>query len=594
MPNLTIEARTFAGLDRMATCSVDGYGLVRWFQRNKYPLMSLEPHATHWLWEDRAFAEALLAEREWYDTQRHEYGLAFDAWRREGIDCLMIKSAGNYPSFPHMSDNIDILFRPEQGRAARDVLRRLGYVEVRNVEEPQKFLFRRFQGGRCVSAIHVHEQIAWFVGFLNDGAVWERKRPAADDPQVCVPSPEDVLLINLSHACYENKVLRLNDVVRVRYALESAGPALDWAYVERTARARGWPEGLAFLLLVYAWVADSLYGDALIPTAVRERLERTAATYPPALRRLEAIRAGTVLDLPLDLSYPFCKRLYYRKILADPRRSVRERLRDVAVTLIWGIKLKSRVRPQAGMLVTVSGPDGSGKTEHARAVVNALRLCELKAEYVWSRGGSTGLVGALHRLRARLGHGTGSPAVGDAIARRRNRLSNPLVRFAWSWIVAADQLTTYYVRAWLPSQLGRIVVCDRFAYDTAVEMGTSIPADARWSRLAISALLKLAPRPGLAYLLDVAPETAQARKPDEAWHADAAGERAAYLELAQNNALRVLSTEGSFDRSNDPLIQETFTAYMADFETWANALFYANPSQKNPLDEIWARGGSLP
>jgi thymidylate kinase len=594
IPDLTAEARAFAGMNRTTAGSVDGSELARWFRRNKYPLMGLAYLTRHWLQGDLAFAEALLAEREWYDTQRREYGIAFDAWRREGIECLMIKSAGNYPSFPHTSDNIDILFRSEQAGAARDVLRRSGYVEVRNVEEPRKFLFRRFHGGRCVSAIHVHEQIAWFVGFLNDEEVWERKRPAADDPQVNVPSPEDAILINLAHACYENKVLRLNDVVRVRHALESAGRELDWVYIERTAEARGWPEGLAFMLLVYAWVADSLFGDALIPSAMRDRLEWRAAEYQPALRRLEAIRANTVLDLPLDLSYPFCKRLYYRKILADPKRSARERLRDVAVTLIWGIKLKSKVRPQAGMLVSVSGPDGSGKTEHARALVDALQLCELKAHYFWSRGGSTGLIGALHHLRARLRPGTSPPVAGDAISRRRTRLSNPLVRVAWSWAVAADQLTTYYLRAWLPSRLGRIVVCDRYAYDTAVEMDASLPPDARWSRMAISALTRLAPRPRLAYLLDVAPETARARKPDEPWHAHLDDERRSYLDLAQGYTLRVLSTEGSFARSNDPLIQETFAAYMADFETWANALFYANPSQKNPPDEIWARGVGPP
>src|SRR5205823_442021 len=100
------------------------------------------------------------------------------------------KSAGNEPSFPYTSDNIDVLVRPAQGPTAREVLRRLGYVELRNIEEPHKFLFRKFHGGRCVSAIHVHEEVAWLVGFLDDDALWERARQAPDDPAVTVPSPE--------------------------------------------------------------------------------------------------------------------------------------------------------------------------------------------------------------------------------------------------------------------------------------------------------------------------------------------------------------------------------------------------------------------
>ena len=90
------------------------------------------------------------------------------------------------------------------------------------------------------------------------------------------------------------------------------------------------------------------------------------------------MRADGVADLPLDLSYLFCKRLYYRKIMADPQRTRREQTVDAVKTLIWGVKLKSRIRPQAGFIVSLSGTDGSGKTSHAEALVAALRLCELE------------------------------------------------------------------------------------------------------------------------------------------------------------------------------------------------------------------------
>src|SRR5947207_4246796 len=211
----------------------DPSDLARWFKRNKYPLLAVASPAPVRLRDDVAFRRELAAEHEWYQTSRREYVLVRDAWRAQGIECLMIKSAGNRPSFPHTSDNLDILVRPEQGHAARAVLRQLGYVELRNIEEPQKFLFRKFHRGRCVSAIHVHERVAWFVGFMDEAALWARMRPADDDPLVNIPSPEDAVLINVAHACYENKVLRLNEVARVRHALRSAGQRFDWAYLER-------------------------------------------------------------------------------------------------------------------------------------------------------------------------------------------------------------------------------------------------------------------------------------------------------------------------------------------------------------------------
>jgi thymidylate kinase len=564
--------------------------LTKWYQRNKYPVLAFGPGAPSWLTGDESFREARAAEQAWYDTQRQEYLLARQAWLDRGVECLMIKSAGNAPSFPHTSDNIDILVRPEHGLVARDTLRRLGYAELRNIEEPQKHLFRKFHDGRCVSAIHVHERVAWFVGFMDEAALWARMRPADDDPMVNLPSPEDAVLINLAHACYENKRLRLNDVMRIRHVVRTANGQLDWAYMERVAASRGWLDGLAFLLLLYAELEASLFGASLIAPSQQERLEWILERAPFAARRRQELRHGPAIDLPLDLSYVFCKKLYYRKILSDPVQTGRQRWRDVGLTLMWGIKLKSGVRPQPGMVVSISGPDGSGKTAHAQALVEALRLSEIKTDYFWNRGGSTGLVGLANRLRRGLG-AKATARSDDSITSRRRRMNSPLARFAWSWLVAADQVGTYLLRAWLPARLGRVVVADRYVYDTAVEMDASLPAEARWSRLAIAAMLGLVPRPDVAYVLEVKPETAQARKPDEVFHLDLAAERWRYRALAHRRGLRLLSTEGAFADSNDRLIREVLTAYMGSFETLLNALFLANPSQKNVPDPVWASGG---
>jgi thymidylate kinase len=557
-----------------------------WSKRNKIPLKALADRSPLWLLGDPAFVAALDAEEAWYRTQRNEYLRVREAWRARGIDCLMIKPAGNPPSFPHTSDNIDILVRPDDGVAARETLREMGYVEIRNVEEPQKFLFRRFHDGQCVSAIHVHERIAWFVGFLDDALVWERARPASDDPAVLIPSPEDAILINLAHACYENKELRMVEVVRVRHALTVAGDALDWSYMDSIATQRGWLDGLAFMLLIHAEAERTLFGETLVPTGQLERYEAIVREDAPVRQRLDAIRAAGIADLPLDLSYLFCKRLYYRKILRDPAQERTARLRDVAATLIWGVKLKSGLRPQPGMVVSLSGPDGSGKTAHAESLVAAIRLCELRADYVWSRGGSSGLFRNLQRLR-RTAPAEQLPE-SDPIERRKGRLQQPVVRFGWSWLVAADQIATTVRRVSLPAWRGRIVVTDRCAYDTAVEMDASLPADARWSRLAIDAMLRLTPTPDLGFVLDVSHETARARKPGEIWHTGWHDERQRYQELALTHRLRLLSTEGTFERSNDPLIHDVLMAFMARYETRLNGLLYSNPSQKNVPDQIWA------
>ncbi|HEY8598839.1 MAG TPA: nucleotidyltransferase family protein [Thermomicrobiales bacterium] len=567
--------------------------IVEWSRRNKFPLLALAPHAPDWLSQDSAFDAALEAERTSYTMQRNEYTIARDAWRARGIDCLMIKSAGNAPSFPHTSDNIDILVQPQDGPAARDTLRQLGYVELRNIEEPHKFLFRRFRGGESVSAIHVHEQVLWLVGFMDEPALWSRRRVSADDPAVTIPSPEDAILINLAHACYENKVLRFNDIIRVRHALRTAGTTFDWGYLETVALARGWRDGLAFMLLTYAHLEPLLFGNCLIPMNVQEHLERIVAEERYAARRLATVRTMPRVELPTSLSYRFCKWLYYRKIWADSLHTAPEKWYDTVMTLLVGIKLKSGIRPQPGMLVTLSGPDGSGKTTHAEALLAALAVCGLKTTYVWSRGGSTGLLGAVSALRRR-GSKVGEQAstAEDPIARRQRQLAHPLVRLAWSWLVAFDGLSTAYLRMALPAWRGRIVIADRYVYDTAAEMDATLPANDRASRLAIDALLRLAPRPDHAYLLTVPPDTAQSRRPDERLAADGMAERRRYSTLASHYRLRHLPNDGAFGMSNDRLVRETLMGFMAGFVTRLNGLFMGNPHQKNQPDPIWERGGT--
>jgi thymidylate kinase len=589
MPRVTPVGRFVAALadGGEGRGRVDPAAVVKWCVRNKYPLLAFADRAPAWLRESPPFRDALLAERASYELQRDEYVLVRDAWLARGIPCVMIKSAGNAPSFPHTSDNIDILVPPAQGEAARDTLREMGYVELRHIEEPQKYLFRRFRAGQSVSAIHVHEQVGWLVGFMDEGALWSRRVISADDAAVTIPSPEDAVLINLAHACYENKLLRFNDILRIRHALKARGAEFDWAYIERVAASRGWRDGIAFMLLVYDHLEPIYFGDALLPDAMRRRFEQIAFADRYTEQRVGELRALSELELPLDLSYKYCKWLYYRKILGDPQMSRFRRWADVATTLRHGVRLKSGIRPQPGMAIAISGPDGAGKTTHAQALVETLRFCGIKTTYVWNRGGSTGLLKLVSRLRQRGQAASAAPAREDGVTRRQRQLRHPATRLAWSWLVALDQVGTYLWRVHLPARLGRVVVADRYAYDTAVEMDATLPHDDRWSRLAIRAMLRITPRPQAAFVLAVPQAVAEQRRRDEIWGAEPEIERERYRALAEAHRLRVMPNDGSFADCNDALFRAIMADYMVDFGTPLNGLFGCNPDQKNRPDTVW-------
>jgi hypothetical protein len=213
-------------------------------KKNKYPLLTLDPHpAWAWFSGTEAFAMEKRAHEALLSYQEADYFQVQEELARRGISPVLIKAG---PGFPYTSDNLDVLVRPEEEEEARLVLTRLGYVELKMVEEPQKFLFARVREGKITSKFHLHTRVGWGVGFMDEEVFWRRVRP---HDRFIVPSPEDIVLITLAHSFYENKRITLADLMKVRRA---ALAGLDFDYMDRVARLKGWGEGLYFCLLLCA------------------------------------------------------------------------------------------------------------------------------------------------------------------------------------------------------------------------------------------------------------------------------------------------------------------------------------------------------
>jgi thymidylate kinase len=553
---------------------------------NKIPLMSL----THGprlsacpLLTLSAFREQAEKEAATWNALRDEYALVREGLMRHGIHNILIKSVGLAPSFPYTSDNLDVLVRSQHIEAARCILNDLRYVELRNIEEPQKFLFRKFQAGKSVSAIHLHGLAGWGVPFMDEESLWAGCRVSPDDPLVVVPSPEDGLLITMAHAFYENKSFKLLDLVRIRHCLRQG--KLDFDYMVQVAKVRGWVDGLYFSLLLCARLEDWLYGESLIPRSVREQAGAAIAASSWLLRRLESSLEKDEITFPFRVSFLFGKVLYYRKILVDQERSVLTRLVDVVRTLAWGIKLKLHISGQRGMLVSFSGIDGSGKTVHARALINALAISEIRARYFWGRIGASGWIGWLGRaVSGKRDEGTVRDTA-SALAGRRLRLRHPFVRLGWLVFNLADLIFRYAVRVRLSRLLGNVVVCDRYNYDATVEISASLPGGSSWADWTEWLLVRLCPHPHVAWLLDVPAEVSAVRQLDEAGNSAAQEElenqRAKFLVLAKRCALIVVDTRIGQEETTSRVVHETLRRYYEDYGTWVNALLLSNPSQLN-------------
>ncbi|HLE02799.1 MAG TPA: nucleotidyltransferase family protein, partial [Dehalococcoidia bacterium] len=343
--------------------------LLGLLKQNKYPLLHLAPHpAWSWFSGTEGFETERKAQEAMLSSQEADYFQVQAELAREGISPVLIKAG---PGFPYTSDNLDVLVRPEEEEKARLVLTKLGYIELKMVEEPQKFLFARVRGGKIDSKFHLHTRVGWGVGFMDEAALWQRVRLHGS---ILVPSPEDIVLITLAHSFYENKKLTLADLMKVR---RSAQGELDFDYMDRVAHSRGWGEGLHFCLLIWAHLEEGLLGQTSLPKTSREgwesHLSQLSLRYYRSLLRREPV-------LPFHVSFLFSKLLYYKKIWGDRDGGVWAKPRDTVLTLVRGIKVKGRLHFQPSFLVTFSGADGSGKTQHAMGLVSAISEY-VKAEY---------------------------------------------------------------------------------------------------------------------------------------------------------------------------------------------------------------------
>ncbi len=524
-----------------------------------------------------AWRDALREDRRSLEEQRYEFVQVKRAWSDAGIASVLFKSGGIAPSFPYTSDNVDVLVPRNRTMEARRILLAMGYVWLRNIDEEQKWLFRKFREGRSVSAIHVHGWVGWGVEF-HELAIWDGVRQSSDDSGAMVPSREDALLINAAHALYENKEIRLYDLEKIR-AQWCAG--LDWEYIEGIARRRGWLDGLYFALLVCQKLERDLFGYSTVPAEVVAAWRLGLRDYPLQRAYWQKVR-NRELQLPFRVSFAFSKLLYYKKIVRDSHDSARERASNVVRTLAWGVKQKSGVRPQRGRLISLSGLDVAGKTAHIRALSAAFETSKVINRVVWSRCGCSPLYRTLSRAASRVLPGARDAAQNGAVGAQHAAPLHGITRGAWAWANALDLALLYQWKVRLPLLTGKVVIADSYTADAAVEIASRLGVSDPMSLPAVRILMALAPAADSAYLLDLPAEVAAFRStdPEDVWQM--LGQRKLYGRVADTAKMHLLDVSGDFADANDQLVRSALQEYADNCATLTNGLLLSNPSQRNP------------
>lgn len=174
----------------------------------------------------------------------------------------------------------------------------------------------------------------------------------------------------------------------------------------------------------------------------------------------------------------------------------------------------------------MSGLDGSGKSGQAHRLADSLETLGLETVVVWTRLGSGARLRNVGRPGKRvLRTITRSAPATDVQSRYAHHVEPPDVarasRERWRWLtflwvlfVVVDHVLEQRRTVSSHVRAGKVVVCDRWTLDSVVHTryryGASTP-------LAVHEVLlrRLAPRTRVDFLLEVPPEVAFMRKPDQ-------------------------------------------------------------------------------
>lgn len=208
------------------------------------------------------------------------------------------------------------------------------------------------------------------------------------------------------------------------------------------------------------------------------------------------------------------------------------------------------------VLISFSGIDGAGKSTQI----------EMLRQYLTDAGISVSQftfwdnVAAFPRLRAgfsrRVLRSDGSAGTPQRPARRRDKnvQSWPLI-VCRAALYLLDLVNLFRIAHRAKSANSGVVIFDRYIYDHLA----ALPMEAWPVRAYAKLLIRLAPRPDIAYLLDAVPETARARKPEyplEFMHKN----RACFLRLRDVAGLQLI------------LPGETEDVHAAIVERWTQSL----------------------
>jgi len=456
---------------------------------------------------------------DFYKVLKAELLDAIQLLNENDVQTVFIKSSG---ILPFDSDNFDLLIPDSQKGIADKVLRVNGFSFVKIAAEPFKTLYRKTEDGKDFLALHLHSRIAWSgVEFLKVEDVWKKySTKDIEGTNVGFISPEHHALVTVAHAFFENGSLRLGDLM---YLVDSlSNDDLDLGRIVSSSVEMGWDAAFCAMLSFANVVHRDIYDAPMI------RQSRLDVAFSQALN-VDQVKRVSDLRNKIEAFYhepylPVSMRLRdyrIRQLISQVASSDSLSLTVKVKTLkhLLAVFLKGIApRQRASIVVSLVGMDSTGKTTHARKLVEAFNKRGYRAVHIWSRGAFRLSRPFTSAAASFLGSNSKTASAQEPSRTRAHRLrANPAFGKILTILLLLEYSAQLRWKLLLKRSSNNALIFDRYLYDTLVDslLNYGSDYDSFFPRFLLSNVELFASRPDLIVVLKASPETVLRRSPEE-------------------------------------------------------------------------------
>jgi thymidylate kinase len=205
-------------------------------------------------------------------------------------------------------------------------------------------------------------------------------------------------------------------------------------------------------------------------------------------------------------------------------------------------------------VICLGGGDGTGKTAHATQIIKELQTRGAKCRYEWF-GQPYLLSYPFMFLCNKLGYTKNHKLPNHIVCQEHQYWRSSALAFVWPWIQLLDLAVLVLLRVYLPVWRGSMVVCDRFVYDTLVEVMTDTNDPKLPEKAAGKMMLSLRPAAAVVVRLNVSAQTAFSRKNDVPDERFLRVRRDNYERLSSQLHLKTVNAEEPFQTVHRSLME---------------------------------------